>query len=72
MKITTFIVDSDDDEEPSRSKVHYAFVLQEEEYEDEDVQGFTVCEYASASADWRTRIDVQAWDPSEPNFFRIQ
>lgn len=72
MKVTTFIVESDEDDEPSRPKVHYAIILQEEEYEDEDedVQGFTNNEYALA--DWQTRTAVQPWDPQEPNFFRIQ
>lgn len=68
MKVTTFIVE--DDEEPERSKVHYAVILQEEEYEDEDVTGFTNHEYAPT--DWQTRVDVQPWDPHESNFFRIQ
>ena len=68
MKVTTFIVE--DDEDPESAKVHYAFILQEEEYEDEDVTGFTTHEYARA--DWQARVDVQPWDPSESNFFRIQ
>ena len=73
MKITTFSVDSD--EELDGPKVHYAFILQEEDYEDEDedededVRGFTTHEYASA--DWQTRVDVQGWDPHDLNFFRI-
>jgi hypothetical protein len=68
MKVTTFIVE--DEEDPEESKVHYAVILQEEEYEDEDVPGFTTHEYAPAG--WQTRVDVQPWDPSESNFFRIQ
>jgi len=68
MKVTTFIVE--DDEEPEGAKVHYAFILQEEDYEDEDVPGFTTHEYARA--DWQARVDVQPWDPLESNFFRIQ
>ena len=68
MKVTTFIVE--DDEEAEESKVHYAVILQEEEYEDEDVPGFTTHEYAQT--DWQARVDVQPWDPHESNFFRIQ
>ena len=68
MKVTTFIVEDDEDEEPL--KVHYAFILQEEDYEDEDVPGFTTHEYAPT--DWQARVDVQPWDPHESNFFRIQ
>lgn len=69
MKVTTFIVE--DDEEPEGTKVHYAVILQEEEYEDEDeVPGFTTHEYAPT--DWQARVDVQPWDPHESNFFRIQ
>jgi hypothetical protein len=55
--------DTDDDED-----LGYSDILQEEEYEDEDVQGFTTREYCPTGS----HAEVVPWDPSESNFFRIQ
>lgn len=55
--------DDTDDEDPG-----YSDVLQEEDYEDEDVRGFSTREYYPTDS----RTEVVPWDPSESIFFRIQ
>ncbi len=68
-----FIIDDEgtDDEEPA-PKVHYKVILQEEEFEsDDEIEGFPPTR-EFAEIDWRSRQDVQPWDPTESIFFRIQ
>lgn len=63
MKSTVIVYDEEDDEDP----IQYAAVLQEEEYEDETVAGFSSLEYAQADEE----VSVQPWEP-ERIFFHIQ
>lgn len=64
---------AEDEEEDEPEKVHYAFVLVEEEYEDEDIPESYVKDLQDNFSDSEgDSDDVQGWDPSEPiYFFRI-
>jgi hypothetical protein len=55
--------DLEEDEDDEVQFIH------EEEYEDEDVKGFSVAEFAPSG---HVLDEPGPWDPYEFNFFRIQ
>ena len=54
---------SDDEDEPQ-----YSFIIREEEYEEEDIQGFSTKTWAP-SGDHEDKI--LPWDPKETYFFLL-
>lgn len=65
---------AEDEEDDEPEKVRYAFVLVEEDYEDEDPPESYVKDLQDNFSDGEGETDdVKGWDPSEPvYFFRIQ
>jgi hypothetical protein len=66
---------AEDEEEDEPEKVRYAFVLVEEDYEDENPPESYVKDLQDnfSDDDGDPGGDVQGWDPAEPvYFFRIQ
>ena len=66
---------AEDEEEDEPEKVRYAFVLVEEDYEDENPPESYVKDLQDNFSDGEGEPggDVQGWDPAEPvYFFRIQ
>jgi hypothetical protein len=63
----TYWIDHDEDEDdPPR----YSNIILEEEYEEEDPDGFEGLEKGSMIDAPLSRLDIRPWDPSE-NFFII-
>jgi len=66
---------AEDEEEDEPEKVRYAFVLVEEDYEDENPPESYVKDLQDnfSDDDGDPGGDVRGWDPAEPvYFFRIQ
>jgi hypothetical protein len=61
-----YYLDESEEEDPGPK---YSSYVSQEDYEEEEIQGFTTREWADSED---PREDVEPWDPQAANFFHIQ